>query len=76
MSQQEIEALKQQLVDLQSQVAFQDDTVSALNEALSQQQQEIITLRRQLTLLKQRQDEQALQIGEGGPPADQKPPHY
>ncbi len=76
MSQEEIEALKEQLVELQSQLAFQEDTVSTLNEALSQQQQEILTLRRQVTLLKERQDEQAAQIGEGGPPVDQKPPHY
>ena len=76
MSSKEIEELKQQLVELQSQLAFQEDTVSSLNEALSQQQQEILTLRRQVALLKERQDEQAAQIGEGGAPVDQKPPHY
>jgi SlyX protein len=64
-------------MEVQSQLAFQEDTIAALNEALAAQQQEIITLRRQLTLLKQRQDEQAVQLDQGGSaPAQEKPPHY
>ncbi len=65
-----------QLVELQSQMAFQDDTIAALNEALAAQQQEILVLREQLTLLKQRQEEQAAQLDQGGPAADERPPHY
>ena len=76
MSNRDLEELRQQVVELQSQLAFHEDTVNALNDALSQQQREIITLRRQLTLLKQRQDEQALLVGEGSPSPEPKPPHY
>jgi len=65
-----------QLVELQSQMAFQDDTIAALNEALAAQQQEILVLREKLTLLKQRQEEQAAQLDQGGPAADERPPHY
>lgn len=65
-----------QLVELQSQMAFQDDTIAALNEALAAQQQEILVLREQLTLLKQRQEEQAAQLDQGGTAADERPPHY
>lgn len=72
----EIEQLREQLVELQSQLAFHEHTVSTLNEALSGQQQEIITLRQQLALLKQRQDEQAAQMDQGDAPVDEKPPHY
>ena len=68
--------LQQQVEELQSQLAFQEDTVSALNTALAAQQKEILTLQRQLALLKQRLDEQASQIGDAGPDADEKPPHY
>ena len=72
----EIDGIRQQLVDVQTQLAYQEDTVRELNEALSRQQQEILVLRRQLQLLKQRQDEQ----GEGGPAnasaTREKPPHY
>lgn len=68
--------IMQLLVEVQTQLAYQEDTVRALNEALAEQQREILVLRRQLQLLKQRQDEQ----GDGGsasaPATQEKPPHY
>jgi SlyX protein len=69
--------LRQQVIELQSQMAFQEDTVLALNEALSRQQRELLVLRRQLELIKQRQDEHAVQLDPEMPPiVDEKPPHY
>jgi len=69
--------LQKQLEELQSQMAFQDDTLQALQFALASQQQDLLILRRQLTLLKQRQDEQAQQAEEGlSAPASEAPPHY
>ena len=70
---QEIMAL---LVEVQTQLAYQEDTVRALNEALAEQQREILLLRRQLQLLKQRQDEQGDGGQAGAPPGQEKPPHY
>ena len=73
----EIDTLKEDMVELQSQMAFQEDTIQALNEAMATQQQEILTLRRQLELLKQRQEEQAAAsdpVSDG--PGDERPPHY
>lgn len=76
----EIDELRQQLMEVQSQLAFQEDTVQSLNDALAQQQQEILLLRRQLELIKLRQDEQAAGTGhqtdQPGRPVDEKPPHY
>ena len=67
--------IRQLLEDVQTQLAYQEDTVRALNDALAAQQQEILVLRRQLQLLKQRQDEQA--AGDtADAPAGEKPPHY
>ena len=69
--------LLSQLEEVQSQLAFQEDALQSLNEALAQQQQEILLLRRQLELLKQRQDE--VGVTQGGSEADggeEKPPHY
>lgn len=70
-----IEGLQQQLVDVQTQLAYQEDTVRQLNQALSAQQQEILVLRRQMQLLKQRQDEQGHASGTTAA-LDEKPPHY
>ncbi|HEY6131745.1 MAG TPA: SlyX family protein, partial [Halioglobus sp.] len=70
--------LKQQMMELQSQLAFQEDAVRSLDEALAQQQQEILSLRRQLAELHQRQQEQLVhgESGQSGVPLDEKPPHY
>ncbi len=72
----DMQDLLAQVVELQSQMAFQEDTIAALNDAIAGQQREILLLREQLTLLKQRQEEQAAQLDQGGPAADEKPPHY
>lgn len=75
---EELDELKTDLMELQSQLAFQEHTVQALNQAMADQQQEILVLRRQLELLKQRQDEQAVHphADNSASPADAKPPHY
>ena len=74
----ELDELKNELMEVQSQLAFQEDTIQALNEAISAQQQEMLMLRRQLELLKQRQDEQAPGQEPAGESSllDEKPPHY
>jgi SlyX protein len=74
----DIDELKQQVMELQNQLAFQEDALGGLDQALAQQQQEILLLRRQLDLLRQRQQEQAAhnEAGHSGAPLDEKPPHY
>ncbi len=74
----DVDVLKQQMMELQSQLAFQEDAVRSLDEALAHQQQELLLLRRQLELLQQRQqDSTALnEAGSAGVPANDKPPHY
>jgi SlyX protein len=72
----DVETLKQQVMDLQAQLAFQEDTISGLDAALAQQQQEILLLRRHLELLHERLQEQARGQGEGAAEGDEKPPHY
>jgi SlyX protein len=74
----DVETLKQQIMELQSQLAFQEDAIGSLDAALTQQQREILLLRRQLELLRQRQQDQATHIepGPAGALLDEKPPHY
>lgn len=69
--------LTQLLQDLQAQFAFQEDTVASLNEALASQQQEILSLREELRLLKLRLKEQGDALADmSGAPTDERPPHY
>jgi SlyX protein len=49
----EISRLQTQLVELQTQVAFQEDTISDLNTALASQQLDLTDLRRQCELMRQ-----------------------
>lgn len=74
----DIDTLQQQMMELQSQLAFQEDAVSSLDAALALQQQEIMLLRRQVELLRQRQqdNEAANEAGIATAPLDEKPPHY
>lgn len=63
------------LIEVQTQLAFQEHTIAELNNALTSQQQQIDLLHRELLRLKE-------QLGlledrvETGPPQDEKPPHY
>jgi len=71
----EMELLQAQLVELQTQVAFQEDTITGLNTALATQQQDLNLLKRQWELLKQQYSE-LQQQSPGSDVADEKPPHY
>jgi SlyX protein len=74
----DIDTLKQQMMELQSQLAFQEDALGSLDAALALQQQEILVLRRQVQLLRARQQEQESnnEAGMANAPLDEKPPHY
>ncbi len=70
-------SLEAQLQELQSQFAFQEDTVTSLNEALAVQQREILLLKEELALLKQRLKEQGDTLADmTDAPTDERPPHY
>lgn len=64
---------------VEAELAFQGDTVHALNEALAAQQLEILTLRDQVRLLQQQVKALRREVADGtaapaGPEAP--PPHY
>lgn len=61
--------------EMETRLAFQDDTIQALNDALAAQQFELDRLRRSLELVAKRQADLAAQIpGDAGEEAP--PPHY
>lgn len=66
--------LEQRVVELESRLAFQDDTIAALNDELVAQQRIIERMQMQIVELARRQEEGAGQFGlaEGEAP----PPHY
>ena len=72
--QQDIQWLKQQVVELQSQLAFQEDVVQSLNDIVTRQQQQMENL--QEMLQGQKSQLEALSAGEEGDVVEEKPPHY
>ena len=65
------------VAELEAQLAFVEDTVSALDSALAAQQQRIMRLERELELLRARLIEQGTRLDEITPAeAEPPPPHY
>lgn len=70
-------ALTQRLDDLETQLAFQDDTIDALEQLVREQNIELQTMQRYLRLLAEKvapldDSESSEQFN----PADERPPHY
>ena len=66
--------LRSQLYDLQSQLAFQEDTIHTLNNIVTKQQQQIEHLNEMLTQLKAQVE--ATGDNRPGQLVNEKPPHY
>ncbi len=75
MAAEEAERLETRINDLECQLAFQEDTIEALNQALSQQQQTISRMQDQMKFIAGK-----LKNVNESPMADQSqetpPPHY
>lgn len=67
--------MTEELVELQTQLAFQDHTIATLNEALASQQKQLDVLRLELKLLREKMGDLEDRV-ETGPVANEKPPHY
>lgn len=65
---------EQRLTDLETRIAFQEDTIQTLSDELYRQQKELERLQQLCNLmLQQLQD---LNSGDAPGPIDEKPPHY
>ncbi|KDD68366.1 SlyX protein [Pseudomonas sp. BT76 TE3572] len=67
-------SLEERVTDLESQLAFQDDTIQALSDVLATQQRAVERLQLQMTALLKRQEEMAGQFETFEEEAP--PPHY
>ncbi|MCY1271583.1 Protein SlyX [compost metagenome] len=67
-------SLEMRIADLESRLAFQDDTIQTLNDVLVGQQRAVERLQLQLAALARRQEELLSQFGSSEEEAP--PPHY
>lgn len=69
--------LEEQLIDLQTRVAYQEDTLMQLNEVITRQDADIVQFKQQLRLIAQRLDELSSNPAQrDGEVVDERPPHY
>lgn len=69
--------LHEQLIDLQTRVAYQEDTLEQLNQVITQQDADINQLKQQIRLLVQRLEDSLCTQGQDGElMQDERPPHY
>ena len=69
--------IKKQLIDLQTRVAYQDDTLAHLDQVVIKQDADIIQLQQQMRLLAKRLDESLFaQEQHGDGEVNERPPHY
>ncbi|WP_331346489.1 SlyX family protein [Cellvibrio sp. UBA7661] len=69
--------LEEQLIDVQTRIAYQEDTLTQLNEVITRQDAEIIQLKQQLRLLALRIDEiQRNPAAAEDDISNERPPHY
>jgi SlyX protein len=67
--------MTEELIELQMQLAFQEQTIAELNTALTDQQQQLNLLRLELKFLKEKFGALEEKV-EVGAPQDERPPHY
>jgi SlyX protein len=72
------QSLTDELIELQTRVTFQEDTLQQLNTIVTQQDQEIRQLHLQLQMLAKRFDDSLFQQEQqgGSKVVDERPPHY
>lgn len=68
--------LHQRIDDLESQLAFQENTIDELNQLVIQQSNELTTFKRHLQLLASRLSQVRDEQSGNTPIVDEKPPHY
>lgn len=67
-------SLEQRVTELETRLAFQDDTIQALNDVLVEQQRVVERLQLQMAAVLKRQEEMVGQFGSFE--EDAPPPHY
>ncbi|GGY63802.1 protein SlyX [Cellvibrio zantedeschiae] len=66
-----------ELIELQTRIAYQEDTIQQLNQVITKQDADILQLQHQMRLLAKRIDELSLAQQDGGEEiTNERPPHY
>ncbi|WP_049721895.1 SlyX family protein [Gilvimarinus polysaccharolyticus] len=70
------EVSQDELIELQSRLSFQEDTINELSNIVARQDRQLQALTKQLSSLARKFDEATFDRDQGGSTADERPPHY
>ena len=69
--------MAEELIELQTRLAYQEDTIAQLNQVVTQQDAALLQMQQQLRLLAKRIDELSFNpAGAGEEITNERPPHY
>ena len=68
--------IEDNIIEIQTKQAFQDETIDQLNEVIIKQQNAIDKLQRQMQQLGKKIEEESQYWQQESAQADEKPPHY
>ncbi len=66
--------MQNRIVELETQVAFQEDTIEQLSKVISKQQRQLDRLQQEIILIKKRIEEQQPSVT--AVTTEERPPHY
>ncbi|MCO1334246.1 SlyX family protein [Microbulbifer sp. OS29] len=73
---EEMQILVERIDELESRLAFQEDTISGLNDVITRQDADIRTLLAHMRELGEKYRTIAFEVQGGAKQLDEKPPHY
>lgn len=77
MNEQSLNELGDELIELQTRIAYQEDTINQLNQVITKQDADILQLQHQMRILAKRIDELSFAQGDGSEDiTNERPPHY
>jgi SlyX protein len=77
MNEQIANELGDELIELQTRMAYQEDTINQLNQVITKQDADILQLQQQMRLLAKRIDELLFTQDDGSEEiTNERPPHY
>ncbi len=77
MIEQTLNEMGDELIELQTRIAYQEDTINQLNQVITKQDADILQLQHQMRLLAKRIDELSFTQGDGSEDiTNERPPHY
>nr|WP_010130868.1 SlyX family protein [Microbulbifer agarilyticus] len=72
----EVEQLVARIDELETRLAFQEDTLSQLNDTIAKQDAQLRALVGNMKEVSEKYRDLAFEMNKGGKPGDERPPHY